>query len=146
LSVALIVFTSKYAVAPGDVCGAEYRSDVRGVEIKSGSNELFEIEIAKTNQELTRGLSGRACIRPNRVMLFDFGFNGYHGIWMKDMNFPIDIVWLDDSKVVIKVLKEVEPSTYPTVYSPNRQARYVLELPSGTSSRLGISVSDRLFW
>ena len=55
------------------------------------------IEIAKTTAELTRGLSGRPTLAENSGLFFIFPNSGIHGIWMKDMDFPIDIIWLDEN-------------------------------------------------
>jgi len=65
-------------------------------------------------------------------MLFVFENPGIHGIWMKDMKFPIDIIWLDKDMSVISKELNVSPDTYPQVFYPSREAYYVLEVKAGT--------------
>ena len=61
---------------------------------------------------------------------------------MKDMNFPIDIIWIDAMKKVVHIEKELKPcdsiSICP-VYTPNADALYVLEVKSGFSDQHFIS-------
>ena len=52
---------------------------------------------------------------------------------MKDMNYPIDIVWLDKDKKIVYIVKNAPPESYPyETFVPKQDARYVLELPAGT--------------
>jgi uncharacterized membrane protein (UPF0127 family) len=52
---------------------------------------------------------------------------------MKDMNFPIDIIWLDKDKKVVYIVKNAPPESYPYEhFEPKEEARYVLEVAAGT--------------
>lgn len=95
--------------------------------------------VADSNSERVRGLSGRQAFPEGQGMLFVFANNQRHGIWMKDMKFAIDIVWIDQTYKVVTVRSNVHPSTYPEVFRPSRNARYVLELPAGKAASLGIA-------
>lgn len=97
------------------------------------------VEVADTELARERGLSGRASLKEGTGLLFVFDKDGTWGIWMKDMNFPIDIVWLDASGVVVSVAAEVSPDTYPEVFYPSALARYVLEVPAGYAEKAGIA-------
>ena len=57
---------------------------------------------------------------------------------MKDMNFPIDIIWIDESWRVIGVERDINPETFPKIFYPVRAIKYVLELPAGTAKEKGI--------
>jgi uncharacterized protein len=72
-------------------------------------------------------------------MLFVFDTDDYHGIWMKDMNYSIDIIWLDSGKTVVYMAEDVSPDTYPEVFRPDVPARYVVELSAGAAHRHGIT-------
>lgn len=98
--------------------------------------ERWRVEIAKTPGQLTKGLSGRPSLSPGSGLLMVFGSDGYHGIWMKDMNFPIDIIWLNADMSVVKVENNAQPADYPRVYAPNVPSRYVLEVPAGAAFRI----------
>lgn len=89
------------------------------------------VRVAETPKERQQGLSGTPPLGPNDGMLFIFQRPGADGIWMKDMNYPIDIVWLDNDKLVIHQVEGVSPDTYPKVFYSPTPANYVVELPSG---------------
>ena len=105
------------------------------VEITERVKRLYalqEVEIADTPVAQRQGLSGRSHLPVGHGLLFIFDKEGRHGIWMKDMLFPIDIVWLDGNGREVHQEKEVRPDTYPEVFTPPVPARYVLELNAGT--------------
>lgn len=101
----------------------------------------FTTRIADTEAKRIKGLSGTSQLQPNEAMVLVFETNGRWSIWMKDMNYSLDIVWLDESKRVVDYVMNVPPSSYPNkVFSPKKEARYVVELPSGTISAKSIEV------
>ena len=92
----------------------------------------FALRVARTAAERQQGLSGTEQLPEHEALLFDFQTDDTWGIWMKDMNYPIDIVWLDASKKVVHIVKHAPPSSYPeTIYRPADRARYVIELKAG---------------
>lgn len=97
------------------------------IVVQIGEVEIIA-EVSDTRSEQIKGLSGRASIGKMEGMLFVFEELGRHGIWMKDMNFPIDILWLDEDKKIIHIEENVSPDTYPTVFRPDGEALYVLEV------------------
>jgi uncharacterized membrane protein (UPF0127 family) len=108
------------------------------------SRGTFQARVADTEALREQGLSGTKVLQPTDAMLFVFDENDKHGIWMKDMNFPIDIVWLDEKKKVIFMVKHAEPSSYPfTTFKPTKPARYVIELPADTIERKDIIIGDK---
>lgn len=92
----------------------------------------FTARIASSEAARTKGLSGTNTLPSDHALIFVFDYDSKWGIWMKDMRYPIDIVWLDKSKTVVDFVTNVSPNTYPRVYTPTKDARYVVELPSGT--------------
>lgn len=102
------------------------------------------VEIADTNIEKARGLSGRNMLEEGKGILLVFEEDDYHGIWMKNMKFPIDIIWLDKEFRVISIEKNVLPETYPKVFLPTLPARYVLELNASHSTRYNIDTGTQL--
>jgi uncharacterized membrane protein (UPF0127 family) len=107
------------------------------------SASLF-VDIADTPEERKRGLSGLENLKPGTGLYFKFDYPDFHGIWMKDMNFPIDIIWLDSSQRVVDIKKGASPDSYPEVFVPNREAMYVLEVPAGFVESEGIKVRDQV--
>ena len=93
---------------------------------------LFNVDVADTKEEREKGLSGRKYLDRNSGMLFVFPDNGNHGIWMKDMNFPIDIIWISENFHIVDIKRDATPDSYPEVFTSTKLAKYVLELPAGS--------------
>ena len=104
----------------------------------------LSIEIADESAEQARGLSGRAYLPEDSGMLFVFKEEGYPGFWMKDMNFALDFVWMDQNFKVVDLDENIGPETYPKVYKPNEPAKYVLEVNAGFIEQQGIKIADTL--
>ncbi|MBU6427219.1 DUF192 domain-containing protein [Patescibacteria group bacterium] len=90
------------------------------------------------------GLSYRTSLPADAGMLFIFPSPGNYGFWMKDMNFPLDIVWVRSDRVVVGVERSVLPDTYPETFYPPSQIQFVLELNAGESDRFGIAAGTVL--
>ena len=114
--------------------------------VEIGSTTLF-VELAKTPQSIEQGLGGRDRLLFAQGMLFILPRRTIPSFWMKNMRFPIDIVWIDDQKVV-DVHKDVVDPTIDTpdeelpLFRPSSAVTYVLELPAGEIERRQIHVGD----
>lgn len=106
------------------------------------SNITLNVEVADTDMERTRGLSGKERLDENDGMLFVFDKEGYYGIWMKDMNFPIDIAWLDKDKKIAHMEENVLPETYPKVFNSPIPSLYVLEVSAEFLGKNNIKIGD----
>lgn len=104
----------------------------------------IKVDVVDNVAERTLGLSGRKSLAADEGMLFVFENSGNFGFWMKDMNFPIDIIWIDEGKSVVHLEKNVSPDTYPTVFTPSKSAKYVLEVQAGFSDATGLKPGDNL--
>lgn len=132
------------------------------------------VEIADSDSERIHGLSGREKLAADGGMLFVFPRALYHGIWMKDMLFPLDLIWLRETRTnpgtsppradgtgrsadcaqnyaeketcltVVDVKESVGPATYPKVFYPKEKAKYVLETRSGFVKEIGVVIGDVL--
>lgn len=103
----------------------------------------FTARTPMTADTLELGLSGTESLNDSEAMLFAFDDNHQWGIWMKDMKIPIDIIWLDADKRVVYIKKNAQPDSYPTVFRPDKDARYVIETASGRSDDLGVKLGDQ---
>lgn len=101
----------------------------------------LSVVIADTEESRIQGLSGRKEIGATG-MLFVFDEVDYHGIWMKDMFFPIDLIWIDENLTVIGIEKGVRPDTYPRTFRPPLPAKYLIETTERYTETFGISVGD----
>ena len=121
----------------------------RTIELRG---QTIHIAVADTESTRQQGLGGRAGLAEDEGMLFVFPEDGEHAFWMKDMLFPIDILWISGSDRpsrdgsgdgrVVYMAENVSPDTYPQSFRPDVSARYVLELPAGYAGAHGVSVGD----
>lgn len=104
---------------------------------------VFQVKLADTGPERERGLGGVEKISENGGMLLAFPENDYHQIWMKDMLAAIDIIWFDESKRVVHIVRDAQPEGgVSTIFTPSKPARYVLEIPAGKAKESGIKVGS----
>jgi uncharacterized membrane protein (UPF0127 family) len=107
----------------------------------------FTVEIASTSLEQTRGLSFRPSLGANEGMLFVFGTGSIQSFWMKDMNFPLDMIWISGNTVVgfTQNVPAPAPGTalwnLPVYVSPENTDK-VLEVNAGTVAKYNIRVGD----
>lgn len=103
-------------------------------------------ELAETDAERRLGLMFRSKIYPDQGMLFILEEEGYHSFWMKNMKFPLDILWLDREKRIIHMETRVPPCRKDPcpAYTPPLPAAYVLEIKAGSIEKNGLKLSDRL--
>jgi len=106
--------------------------------------KVLILEVVNTPEKRHLGLSGRESLATDRALLFIFDKPDKYGIWMKDMNFPIDIIWLDQNFEVVNFKKSVAPATYPTVFKPATPALYVLETNSGFIDEVDLKIGQTL--
>ncbi len=98
----------------------------------------LRVEIAETDAALEKGLSGRAKFPNVNGMLFIFNKPDYHGIWMKDMHFPIDVIWIDENLKVVGITKGITPESYPKTFRPPVPVKYVVETDVNYADTFGI--------
>lgn len=111
-------------------------------DVRLGSG-AYSLMLANTDASRTQGLSDVNKLSPNGGLLMAFDTDDTHGIWMKDMHMPLDIVWLDSNKKVVYIVKNAPPEVpVKTVYQPKSPARYVIELSAGSVDKAGIKVGD----
>lgn len=109
--------------------------------------KVLNIEIADNDTERTQGLSGRQSMAEDSAMLFVFEKEGYNPFWMKNMNFPIDIAWLDKDKKIIYIEKNASPDSYPQfIYASQNGipalSLYVLETSANFFEKSKIKIGD----
>ncbi len=117
------------------------RPDVVGYE---PAKVCVELEHAKTQQEQTVGLSKYDSYDDTKGMLFIYDTSHKACIWMRDMKFPIDIVWLDENKTIVQIEVDVDPNTYPKNFCSEKPAQYVIELNRFVSEYAHLKVGQQL--
>lgn len=98
--------------------------------------------VADSMSERIEGLSNTPFLPDDVVKLFAFGAAGSHSIWMKDMNYPLDIIWTDFDGVIVYIEEDVSPDTYPESFSSPTPAWYVIEANAGFVATHQIVLGD----
>lgn len=103
------------------------------------------VEIADSPVSRARGLGGHRPLAENEGMLFLFPSADSHQFWMKDMTFPIDIVWLNSGRVV-DMAPHVPPPAFPSadlpIYMPRIPSGSTVELSAGFTEKYGVKIGD----
>ena len=123
---------------------ARARPAVIPVTLPSGT--VLQTEVMVEDADRAMGLMFRPSLPAGRALLFVFEEPGFHGIWMKNCRFPIDILWLDESGKVVHLAEAVPPCTTPECpsYQPMRKASYVIEMGAGQARRERALVGTRV--
>lgn len=103
--------------------------------------QCFKVDTADTEVQRQKGLSFRDSLPQDRAMLFTFEMPSRQCMWMRDMKFPIDIMWLDEQKKVLKIENNVTTQTYPATFCAD-DTKYVVEINAGLARSIGLSVGD----
>ena len=119
--------------------GGSSEADVNGKKIS--------LILAKLDDARMKGLSGRKSLDENQGMLFVFDKKDKYPFWMKDMQFPIDIIYLDNETVVYLV--ENAPAATGqaqalSIYKPDKDANRVLEVNAGKADEFSIKVGSKI--
>jgi uncharacterized membrane protein (UPF0127 family) len=127
--------------SPGETAPVETSTAV--VVTKSGGRFLFNVELARTSDQRAQGLQGRTSLAADAGMLFDFEAAQPVAMWMKNTLIPLDMVFIGTGGVIVHVARNTQPLSLKLIESP-APVRGVMELPAGTTARLGIRPGDRV--
>lgn len=123
------------------------QSGIKTKNISFNGHQL-DLEVANTESLRTQGLSGRKTLVKDHGMLFIFPTVGIYHFWMKEMNFPLDFIWINDNKVV-DLTENVSPPKSANEKLTTFTARYpfdqVIELNAGTIKSLNIHLEDKVY-
>lgn len=116
-------------------------ADINGTDVT--------LEVAEGPDERTNGLGRRDGLAENTGMLFVWDEETSHSLWMKEMRFDLDFVWLDADKRVVSIDANVpvQPGAADSElvrYRPDGPVLYAIELEAGKAARLGVAVGDTL--
>ena len=138
-------------VAAGVMFSNTYAQNSAGLPVETAKlgNVTLSIEIADTPATMEKGLMFHAPLSFNQGMLFVFNPPQLATMWMKNMQYPIDMIWFDGNGNVLHVEKSLHPCTGPdsscAVYDGNsQQTSYVLEVASGFVDHYDIGSETKL--
>jgi uncharacterized membrane protein (UPF0127 family) len=101
----------------------------------------LRLYIADNDKTREQGLSGIKKLKDNEGMVFVFRKPDYYAFWMKDMNFPLDFIYVNINKVV-DIKENISPQTYPQAFEPVGPSDKIIEVNVGTVQKLSIKKGD----
>ena len=109
------------------------------------NQERIRVEIADSPIELYRGLSGRQGLCPDCGMLFNFSDSEEQEFVMRNMNFPLDIIFMNHGQI-INIAADLAPegNNPSKIYDSGGPTDQVLEVNGGYAARRGLKVGDRI--
>lgn len=120
--------------------------EVKNINYIKIAGTKIKIELALTPEMQEKGLSGITGIKEDEGMLFVFNKPSKYYFWMKNMNFPIDIIWIDKNMRVVYIEKNVKPDTYPQTFGPDKDSQYVLEVNAMFSEKNNLKENDNVIF
>lgn len=108
------------------------------------NDQQFSLYVARTPEEITKGLAGFNSLAQNSGMVFPFDHPDYFMFWMKDINIPIDIIYLRDNKIVT-IYPNMQPSKDSKTWQivrPLVPSDTVIEINAGLSQKYQFKVGD----
>ena len=107
--------------------------------------QAISLAISDTEPLREQGLSDTQNLNFDQGMLFVFDSPNIPQFWMKDMNYPLDMIWIDANKKIVGVAENVAPDTYPTkTFTPSVPIQYVIEAQAGFYKASYLKVGDTL--
>lgn len=104
--------------------------------------EKLSVEIAQSRQAMAKGLSDRDLLPEYSGMLFVYQYPLIPSFWMKDMHFPIDIIWIGQDWKVADITENISLDSFPHIFSPKVLVQYVLEVNALWAKNHAISIGD----
>lgn len=109
------------------------------------ANASVAVEIPLTKTDFEKGLGERDSLSENGGMLFLCLPDAYPKFWMKEMRFPIDIIWIDDTFTVVDITQNAAPESFPDILTPARPAAHALEVNAGFAEEHEISIGTMVY-
>lgn len=122
-------------------------TSARNQKIADIKGHRISLEIADDETEQRKGLSARDSLPKDKGMLFKFKKADTHTFWMKDMRFPIDIIFINNDKIVTiyeNVQPENDKNANLSLYTSTKPADKVIELNAGLAKEFGLKTGETL--
>ncbi|WP_435098830.1 DUF192 domain-containing protein [Halarchaeum sp. P4] len=137
----LLLLLGVVAWAFTDVNGHE-RATVTVADANGTTLGVVNASVADSEAERYRGLSGTQSLANGTGMLFVYGAESERTFVMREMNYPIDMVFVGaDGRITRVFHAETEERPYEQYTA---RAKWVLEVPYGWTTRHGVEAGDRV--
>jgi len=146
-----LIFGTVFFLAAFFVMGN--RGNPRAIKYVKLGGQSVRVDLALSKEAQEKGLAGKDSLDENEGMLFVFSYPATRYFWMKDMNFPIDIIWLVPSEggeekeaKVIYIKKNASPETPLLTFGPDSPSKYVLEVAAGFLDKNNLKEGDSVLF
>ena len=125
---------------------AQLERPASGPRVTFPDGYVVHVEIAADDETRAQGLMYRDRLREHTGMLFFFPENGVYPFWMKNTLIPLDMIWIDEQRRIVKVIPNVQPCRADPCNStdPGVPARYVLEVAAGVAAQHQLAAGNVL--
>lgn len=148
-TVAILVVAGLFVAGLGPFAPpAEDEYERTTVTVLANSNELatVDVRVADTFQKRYVGLSSTESLDRGEGMLFVHDSAGQHGYVMRDMDFPLDIIFIAPNGTITTIHHApLDPDTTEDDLTPYRgSGKYILEVPYGYTNETGVETGNRI--
>lgn len=103
------------------------------------------VEVADSDKKRQQGLMFRKSLNDNQGMLFIYQEEGVHAFWMKNMRFPLDIIWIDSKKTIVDIYEFALPcKDFCKTITPRANAKFVLEVNAGFARNKQVRIGNKV--
>ena len=136
---AIVVFVGVYVWSQNHV-------NFESVKILLPDHTELTLEIAESAPQLSKGLSGRASLDQNHGIIFLFEESAQHRFWMKEMEFPLDFIWLEGESIVELRANVGDPLTVGKILDvvPDAPFNRVIEVNAGTIKKHHLTIGQTI--
>lgn len=151
LIVVLLVFGQGFTTANffrGETGAGQIFQKSNGLTVVVVRTLRINTKVATSAGDRKKGLSKRESLPLDEGLLFVFENKGLYGIWMKDMKFAIDVIWIGEDKKIVDIASNAPPEPGKKdgelkIYRPRSEAKYVLEINAGLAILHGLQIGDQ---
>lgn len=110
---------------------------------KDGKTQIkkIDVELAENDEERMQGMMYRKSMDDEKGMLFIFQREEPQSFWMKNTIIPLDIMYVNSKKEIVKIHKNTTPFSESSLPS-EKPATYVVEVSGGFTDRYGVKEGD----
>lgn len=123
----------------------EFEHDVLSVVTRNGDAHEFNVELAESSEQKSRGLMFRREMAENEGMIFLHRRDRVLTMWMANTFLPLDMLFIERNGRIARIQANTIPQSREVI-SSRKRVRAVLELNAGAARKFGISVGDKVIF
>ena len=145
----VLLVAALLAACAGDPKKTATRDDLYTREVRMPDGTKYSAEVAIGRFDMTRGMMFRDSLAADRGMLFINGEPGLFPYWTYQVRIPLDMIWLDQNRIVTEIVSNAEPCKMESAakcphFGGHQRSLYILEFNAGTAARHKLKPGDRL--